>query len=138
MFGTNTARKLISYKKIKKMPVSFRKRAVKVYNIIDRIEFLTVSPWYFSMLSPVLVFVGCSNFKWPKSDLLLIFLTIASYFLSVLVLKLILNIWKRKKIRELKVLVQGRFKYQQAFKKIQELDPATCRNSGINKLGLLN
>jgi len=136
MFG-NVARKLISYQKIEKMPSGVKKRMAKIYTIIDRIEFLTISPWYFSMLSSVLAFAICANLKWPKSSLLLIFLVISAYFISVLVLKLILNIWKRKKIRELKVLVQGRFKYKKAFRKIQQIDPATCRNSGVNELNLL-
>src|SRR6056297_39942 len=134
----NTARKLVCYNTIDRIPTSLRRRVIKVYRIIDKIEFFNISPWYFSMLAPVLTFVLCSNFKWPQSILLLILLLTLSYFLSVVSLKLIFSFFIKEKIAELKLLVKGRFKYKRAFKKVQEIDPVSCKNAKVNDLGLLD
>src|SRR6056297_738626 len=114
MFNGNISRKLISYKKVERIPANVRRRVIRVYKIIDKIELLYILPYYLSMLAPVVVFLSCSSFKWPKSLLLLISFLTVSYVFSIFLLKYIFGFFIKKKTKELLFLVKGRFKYRKA------------------------
>lgn len=130
-------RKMMVGKKIDRLPAEERESARHLYNILDMIELCTVAPWTAGIVGTV--FLSIAVFYWAISSGFFAELRymlwsipielIASYLLSVLLLKVIyFNRRRKKEIHELEKVLSLNHQYFRILKKLGEIDPDMIRN----------
>ncbi len=130
--GTN-ARKLIVYERIAQLPSDQKTKAQAVYKVLDRIEWLTVSPLYFGMLFIGLLlclpYVGIQFKPSEAGTTLGIFSAVAVYILGVVILKIFFfNGWRKVRLEQLNGMLAGDPRLKEIMGTLQKIDPDIFRN----------
>lgn len=123
-------RKRLVWWQINQLPKEKIDKARRLYLVLDKIEWLTLSPILMGTiipLLPVLAIFSYFGYRNP-SILFLILIFILCWIMGWIGLRLLFNPIRKRKIDELQVMLSSNTQFSEMLETLKEIDPDMARN----------
>ena len=128
-------RKIAVFHRIERLPTDEKERAHKLYAILDKIEWLTIAPFYFGMFAilalPLLTVFMDGKLLGSEGTMLLygfggatLFYTIGVFALK----KLVFNSRRSGVVEQLRMMLSSDHNYRSTLETLRQIDPDMARN----------
>lgn len=120
-------RKMAVFNRIEKLSADEKKRAHKLYEVLDKIEWFTIIPFYFGMLAWLaLPFLAG---RLPGSEVVFLLYALILYAIGVFVFKkLIFNHYRDRQVLKLRTMMISDHNCRNTLETLKRLDPDMARN----------